>query len=165
MAGVTNEKWVVNASPLICLGKMGHLDWLPALAGEIVIPFGVAREIESGPDDDPACHWLRSAGSVHVRPVGDVEADIVGWDLGRGESEVLAWARRHPDYTALLDDRAARRCADVLNIPVCGTVGVLMRAKRNGLNTHLAPLLEDAVKAGLHVSPAVRSEALRLVGE
>ena len=42
------EKWVVNASPLICLGKLGHLDWLDQLAAEFVIPSAVAIEIERG---------------------------------------------------------------------------------------------------------------------
>jgi predicted nucleic acid-binding protein len=40
------ERWVINASPLICLGKIDHLDWLHELATEIVIPRGVAAEIE-----------------------------------------------------------------------------------------------------------------------
>jgi predicted nucleic acid-binding protein len=102
---------------------------------------------------------------VHVRPVGEVEDDIAVWDLGRGEGEVLAWARRYPGFEAVLDDRAARRCADVLNVPVCGTVGVLMRAKRRGLCLQLAPLLDAVTHAGLYVSTEVRAKALRLVGE
>lgn len=165
MAGVDSERWVVNASPLICLGKMGRLDWIGKLATEIVIPVGVANEIENGPNDDPARRWLLTEGGVHVRPVGEIESEIVVWDLGRGESEVLSWARRHPNYLAVLDDRAARKCADVLSISVCGTVGVLMRAKQRKLSTHLRPALDAAFAAGLYISPAVRREALRLMGE
>jgi predicted nucleic acid-binding protein len=163
MAGL--EKWVVNASPLICLGKMGRLDWLGQLATEIVIPSGVAREIESGPSDDTARQWLQAAGAPIVRAVDHVDAEIAAWDLGAGESAVLTWARGHPGYTAILDDRAARRCADVFDVAVCGTVGILMRARRGNLLPKLSVALDDAAKAGLYVSPAVRREALRLVGE
>lgn len=159
------EKWVVNASPLICLGKLGHLDWLGALASEIVIPSGVANEVGTGPADDAAREWLRGAGAAYVCPVGQIPEEIAGWDLGRGESEVLTWARARHDHVAILDDRAARRCADVFNVPVCGTVGILMRAKRRKLLRDLTTALDDAAKAGLYVSPAVRREALRLVGE
>ncbi|HEY0946050.1 MAG TPA: DUF3368 domain-containing protein [Opitutaceae bacterium] len=158
-------KWVVNASPLICLGKLRRLDWLGQLASEFVVPFGVATEIEGGPPDDPARQWLQAVGSVHVRRVGEIPAEIAGWDLGRGESEVLAWARENRGYVAILDDRAARRCADVFNVSVCGTVGILMRAKREGLVNSLTAALDDAAKVGLYVSPAVRREALRLLGE
>lgn len=90
---------------------------------------------------------------------------LPGGDLGRGESEVLTWARGNPDHVAILDDRAARRCADVFNVSVCGTVGILMRAKREGLVNSLTAALDDAAKVGLYVSPAVRREALRLLGE
>ena len=163
MAG--HEKWVVNASPLICLGKLGHLGWLDRLAAEVVIPSGVAAEIERGPSDDAARQWLQAIGAPFVRVVDNIDAEVVAWDLGAGESAVLTWARRHPGYTAIVDDRAGRRCADVFDVAVCGTVGVLMRAKREQLTPSLASILDAAAKAGLYLSPAVRREALRLVGE
>jgi len=47
------RKWVVNASPLIVLSKINHLFLLQHLAGEIVVPAGVAKEIAQGPVDDP----------------------------------------------------------------------------------------------------------------
>jgi hypothetical protein len=34
--------WVVNASPLILLGKTQHLDLLAALAGLVVVPQALA---------------------------------------------------------------------------------------------------------------------------
>jgi hypothetical protein len=55
-----SERWVVNASPLIVLAKVGHahLLALAALAAEIVAPQAVVAEIEAGPPDDPARAWL-----------------------------------------------------------------------------------------------------------
>ncbi len=159
------DKWVVNASPLICLGKLGHLDWLDQLATEVVIPSGVAQEIENGPPGDAARRWLQAVGAPHVRAIDQIDPEIAAWDLGAGERAVLTWARRNPGFTAILDDRAARRCADVFGVTVCGTVGILMRAKRARLTPNLAAVLDAATKAGLYLSPAVRREALRLVGE
>lgn len=82
------DKWVVNASPLICLGKLGHLDWLNQLATEVVIPSGVAREIETGPPEDAARRWLQTVGAPHVRAVDPIDAEIAAWDLGAG----LRWS-------------------------------------------------------------------------
>ena len=110
----------------------------------------MATEIESGPAADVACLWLRGPGASHLRKVGETPEEIAGWDLGRGESEVLAWARENPGHVAVLDDRAARRCAEILNVPLIGTVGILMRAKRQGLLGNLAVALDDAGKAGLY---------------
>jgi hypothetical protein len=47
-----HRKWVVNASPLIVLGRINHLFLLQHLAEEIVVPAGVAKEIARGPEDD-----------------------------------------------------------------------------------------------------------------
>jgi hypothetical protein len=44
-----SEQWVVNASPLILLGKTRHLDLLAALADTVVIPQVVAIEVGANP--------------------------------------------------------------------------------------------------------------------
>jgi hypothetical protein len=38
------SRWVVNASPLILLGKVEQIPLLGALAGEIAVPRAVIRE-------------------------------------------------------------------------------------------------------------------------
>lgn len=45
--------WIVNASPLILLGKIGRLDLLEALAPTFIVPTAVASEILDGPDRIP----------------------------------------------------------------------------------------------------------------
>ena len=39
------DAWVVNASPLIALAKIGRLDLLRAAEREVIIPEAVAKEI------------------------------------------------------------------------------------------------------------------------
>lgn len=63
-------------------------------------------------------------------------------DLGPGESEVLALALERPGATVILDDGTGRRCARLLGIPLMGTLGVLVAAKRRGWVRTLAPVLE-----------------------
>ena len=53
------DRWVVDASPLILLGKADELGWVMRL-GEVVIPQSVAAEISAGPDDDPARQWVET---------------------------------------------------------------------------------------------------------
>ena len=52
---------------------------------------------------------------------------------------------------AILDDRAARECAAVFGIKVCGTIGVLVRARKAGLIAELKPVLAALRAAGLHM--------------
>lgn len=65
----------------------------------------------------------------------------------------------------MLDDRAARNCAVALNIPVRGTLGVLLLAKREGILEYVRPAFEAWVEAGLRITPDILQTALRLAGE
>ena len=92
-----------NASPLILLGKAGQLGWV-ALLGEVVIPQSVATEILAGPDDDPARQWIESGvGRDLLQTEAVVNHTLLAWDLGAGETAVIAWAVRHPGVEAVLD--------------------------------------------------------------
>ena len=48
------ETWVVNASPVISLAKIGRLDLLRSAEREVLIPTAVAEEILAGRAGDPA---------------------------------------------------------------------------------------------------------------
>jgi predicted nucleic acid-binding protein len=90
---------------------------------------------------------------------------VAVWQVGAGESQVLGWALREPGKVAILDDRAARRCATLLGIPVIGTVGVVALAKRRGLVSAAAPLFTALEEAGLFLSKALIREVLADLGE
>ena len=53
----------------------------------------------------------------------------------------------------VLDDGAARRCAKTLGIPMTGTLGVLMRAKKKSQIAALTPLVEQLVQNGFRIDP------------
>ena len=54
------RRWVVNASPIITLAKIGRLNLLAQLCDEMVIPQGVADEIQQGEYDYAALSWIRA---------------------------------------------------------------------------------------------------------
>ncbi len=159
------RQWVVNASPLIILGKIDLLHVLEGLAETLVIPTAVAQEIAAGPESDPARQWLAGPGKAHIRDARELEPIVGNWDLGRGEGQVLSWAFRHAGFEVILDDLAARKCAAALSIPVRGTLGILLLAKREGHLAMVGPILERIQQAGLHISPDVLEALRRLAGE
>jgi predicted nucleic acid-binding protein len=162
---VSERKWVVNASPVILLGKVGHLGLLEALCTQLIIPSAVMSEVCAESYRDAAQDWLRNQARAHIHDVGPIDPPITAWDLGIGESKVLTWARGHPGYEAILDDRAARNCAIALSIPVRGTLGVILLAKREGLLSQVQPVFARLQEAGLRIAPAVLETALELAGE
>ena len=88
-----SNKWVVNASPLILLAKVGHLDLLAELADEVIIPASVVNEVKQGPLDDPAPQWLVGAGARLIVPDPEPTQALSAWDLGQGETTVLTSPR------------------------------------------------------------------------
>ena len=159
------REWVVNASPLIALGRLDRLDLLEAVCEQLLIPAAVAREVAAAPAEDAAKAWTSGEGLRWVQDERPVHPMVAGWDLGAGEAEVLSWAFENRTRGAVLDDLAARRCADVLGIPVLGTLGVMVLAKRRGMLAAIEPLLEGLLQGGFRLDPKLVEHAKRLAGE
>jgi predicted nucleic acid-binding protein len=157
--------WVVNAAPLISLGKIGHLGLLGRLGIEVIIPAGAAWEIQQGPEWDPARQWVEGDGRRLVTEVGAVAPVIAAWDLGLGESQVLHLCLGEPEREAILDDRAARECAASLGVRVRGTISVLALAKQKGFVTAVRPLLDELVAKGFRIAKPLMDRAAELAGE
>jgi len=131
----------------------------------VVVPTTVADEIRRrGPEDVTAralkeTEWLRT---VEVR---DVPPEIQAWDLGPGESAVLSLAYSGPEREVIIDDLAGRRCAASLDIPVRGTLGVVLLAKQQRRIERARPVVEELRQAGMYLSDEVVNDALALVDE
>ena len=155
-----NRKWVVNASPLIVLAKIDMLWLMEKLCDDLAIPSGVVEEINDGPVDDPARKWIKEEGARFKVDVTDVPTMISAWDLGIGESQVLAWAHLNRDYEAVLDDRAARNCADALGMKVIGSLGLIVLAHRNRLIGDVVPVFQKLISQGFRVDSNLISRVI-----
>ena len=154
--------WAVNASPLIVLGKIGLLSLLSRLCSSLIVPTEVASEVMRGNDD--ASSWLTSLGRSFVRDVL-VDSRVLAWNLGAGESAVLSWCIEHRDYEALVDDRAARDCAETFGIRVRGTLSILVVAKSEGLIPAVKPKIEELRQMGFRMSKEVVGTVHSLANE
>ena len=157
--------WVVNASPLILLEKAGYLHLLRELAEDLLIPVGVAEEVRVRPEGAALIEEMLGHRRVGMEAAGPVPSAVEAWDLGQGESEVLALALAKGASRAVLDDLEARRCAQALEIGVIGTLGIVLRAKKQGLVSAARPVLREVREAGLYVSDDLAEKALAHLGE
>ena len=146
------EKVVANASPLIILFKSGLADLLPELFTEIAVPNGVCDGILAGGPADSAATALSETSWIHRVEIDAVAPEVLIWNLGVGESEVLSLAFADKSYVAMIDDRAARKCARTLGIQTLGTGGALVLAKGRGLIPSVSIALQQLIDAGLWLS-------------
>lgn len=156
---------IINASPLIYLSRSNYLPLLQLFGPEILVPQAVAQEIQHRDTQDPTVTALATTPWLRIVTTPEPDPLIQAWDLGKGESAVLSWAYSHPDTEAILDDRAARRCAAALNIPVRGTLGLVLIAKQRGEIPSARAVLEDLRRSGMYLSDSVLNQALAKIGE
>ena len=159
------EPPIVNASPLIYLSQVGLLHYLQLVGEEVLVPQAVANEIRAYGPNDITAHSLHHTSWLQIVEVPEVPAIIQAWDLGPGESEVLAWAHANPETETIIDDLAARRCAATLGVPVRGTLGLVLIAKQRGEIPEARPVVEQLCRAGMYLSSHVIERALALVDE
>jgi predicted nucleic acid-binding protein len=158
-----SDALIVNASPLIFLGNAGRLDLLRAIgASRIIVPRAVVDEVSSTQHDDRAARSINEAKWIERAAPIDPHPSIIAWDLGPGESAVIAVALATPGGRPVIDDLLARRCALALGLNVMGTLGVAVAAFRNGEINDLRQIIMDLRAAGMWLSDAVIDRALRL---
>lgn len=154
---------VVNASPLILLCKVGRVELLRSLCRTVCVPEGVVAEIGAVPDD-PACHML-SVCTWLPRVTVVIPDSVKAWDLGRGESEVVAYAMATSGCRPLLDDAEGKACSLAFGLRPLGTGGLLIYAKRAGLLSSVGDVLSDMRARGLWISDPVVRTILFQAGE
>ena len=87
-------------------------------------------------------------------------------DLDKGEAEAISLSLEQSSDALLLDEKKARQVARRMALPLLGTVGLLLWAKRQGVIMNLREQL-DALQtvAKFRLSQQVYDEALHQVGE
>lgn len=65
----------------------------------------------------------------------------------------------------IIDDNAAKKTAKFLGLTVTGTLGVILKAKRNGLVPRVTPVLKDLENLGFFIGDDIRSLVLQQAGE
>ena len=160
-------KRIVNASPIIFLTRLGLMDLLSDPGVAVFVPDAVLNELAYLGPDDPAAAAVRSTSWIHVVPNPAIPTFLQAWKLGAGETAVLALALEEigPDKEVVLDDWKARRGAERLGIPVCGTLSHLLIAKSLGRINTVRPLLEWLRASGMYLSDELIERVSAKAGE
>jgi predicted nucleic acid-binding protein len=157
---------VSDAGPLLYLGAVGRLPLLQRLFQRVVVPRSVWDEVVT------AGAGRAGAGAVAEATwlvVLDVPATSVPPDARRhldpGEGDGIQIALHIHADLFLCDDRAGRVVAEDCGLPVIGTLGVLVRARREGLIEAVGPEIQAILAMGFRATPALVARVLEQVGE
>ena len=152
---------VSDAGPLISLGRLDLLGLLCELYAEVLVPEVVIEECLARPGNADTLRIRQALDAGRLAPCFPPGTALVG--LGPGASAAIVHAMSL-NAAMLLDERAGRQHAQALGLNVSGTLGVLVRARQQGLVGPLAPLIAAQRASGQRLGQAVVS-ALAAVGE
>ena len=159
-----NEPIVVNTSPLLALAACRQLELLRALHSRVVTPEAVITELERGQAKPLALEAERPAW-LEVAALASAPSPLLTAYLDAGEAAVIALAIEQGIRRVVIDERRARMVARTMGLAVVGSVGVLLRAKHEGLITELKPSLEAMQSQGIRLSERLLKFALQEAGE
>lgn len=143
---------VSNASPLIELERIGQIHLLQELFDTVLVPPAVVREVAPSmglPAWVEQQHLLQAIGPR-----------ILSASLDAGESEAISLALESSARLVILDDRPARRLAQAMHLPVIGTVGILLAAKRRSFRPAVRPSLDALLQHNFRISQHLYEQVL-----
>ncbi|MBR4459655.1 MAG: DUF3368 domain-containing protein [Clostridia bacterium] len=143
---------IVNTTPLIAFSNAGCLDLLRKLYGEIVIPQAVMDEIVR----EPARTMVSESPWILKRSLsGEYEPGLFRAKLHAGEVEVMLLAKEIGADLVVMDDNAAKKTAKFMGFRVTGSLGVLLRAKREGCIPMVKPILSAMIADGFFIDEKI----------
>ncbi len=158
------RKIISNTTPILSLLKIDKLNLLKELYGIVIVPFAVYQEIEEG-KEKPYYQDLTSLDWIEIRNIKNPDSREYLIDLDDGEAEVLVLAKEINADLVILDEIMGRRYAKRFEINLTGTIGILLKAKENGLITSIKNLMSELVEKGTWLNPKLISKAIKIANE
>ncbi len=155
---------IADSSPLIALAIINKLELLEKLYKELYVPAAVFAEVAQA--EKPFAKELKLFLNVKIKNVENkLAVDMLSSDIGAGEAEAIVLALEQRPSVVLMDDLKARRFAKMNNLDVIGTMGVLLKAKKEGLIQEVKPLISTLLLNEIRISAKVIEMTLQAAGE
>lgn len=146
-----------DTSPINYLVLTGHIDILPTLFGQVVIPVAVLTELHHSGTPELVRQWINLPPPwLQVYTPEQVDPLI---HLGEGEMEAICLAVEMHATLVLMDDRRGRREAELRGLSVAGTLNVLEAASQRGL-LDLSETITKLRQTNFHVAETILQRAL-----
>ncbi|MDP2760870.1 MAG: DUF3368 domain-containing protein [Sideroxyarcus sp.] len=159
-----NKLVIADAGPLIAFARLQQIGLLPQLFGRVLVTDIVFAECagRSYFPENALLHEAVTRKQLELCIAPDFSA--FAQKIDAGEASAIAVAI---DFGCgvLMDDKAGRKMATNAGVPVIGTVGVLVLAKRKGLVPLVKPHLEKLAASGYFLGEEIISAALAASGE
>ncbi len=146
-----NTTIISDASVLIVFDKIGRFSLLQKVFGRLLTTEEVAREFGKLLPEWIEIKTVPSAKTLQMQR--RLQLDV-------GESSVFVLAENYPECTILIDENKGRSRAKELGYHRIGSLGILARAKRQGIIQAIRPFVEMIQRTNFRVSDSVIEQVL-----
>ncbi len=159
-------KIVVNSTPIISLAILDKLTLLTKLYDQVYIPQAVYDEVCKEGESKAGAKALKNADFIEIVSIKNKEArDLFSTSLHKGEIEVMVLAKELEADLIIIDDYQARKHAKYLDFKITGTLGVLLKAKKNNYIENIKFLLDKLIKNDIYIGDNLYKKILNMAGE
>lgn len=155
---------VSNTTPIISLLKLDRLELLQKLYNQINIPKADFNEIEAG-KNKAYYKDLSKIAWININPIQDTNALKYFLDLDDGEAEAIILATEIEADLIIIDEKLGRFHAKHADLKITGTIGILIKAKKEGYLKEIKPLLDELTEKNVWISENLKQDILKRVNE
>src|SRR5260364_383491 len=131
--GLDQHFVVADAEPLIALSRLGELELLQQLLGEVWITSVVRQELLDAGSFQGQAAIAHAVGEwLHETSVEITDWRALPPGLSPGAASIICLAEQHPKRLLIIDDRAGRLEAKARGLRYIGLLGLIVQAKRKG---------------------------------
>jgi predicted nucleic acid-binding protein len=149
------ETIISDTSCFIILSNIEELDLLQKVYGQVITTVEVAAEYGAVLPD-----W------VEIKTVNDkYRQKILEMQVDKGEASAIALALETISSTIIIDDYRGRKIAAKLGLTFTGTIGVIIKAKLEGILASIKPILAKIKQTNFRITDEIERQALTEAGE
>jgi len=147
------------------VAALGDLSILKSLYKDVFVPFEVCSEILQGGSSSFAVNEFQDAAWLSKQPARQSISPFLRQTLDIGEASVVQLALHKNISTVCIDEAVGRRVARLNGLKLTGSIGILIRAKKEGFPIVIRDAIQRMKDHGIWLSEGVVSFALDQVGE
>ena len=147
---------VSDTTPLISLLKIGRINLLKNLFGQVLIPQAVFNELTADERFRLEADQIKQRPFIMVKNIKNPESASIlkrATGLDQGESEAIVLTDEMNADILLMDEAKGRKVSSQMGFKIMGTIGVLMAAyKEHELTSdEVRACIDGLQRAGRHI--------------
>lgn len=160
------KQLVINTGPILAIiAACGDLRILSLLYQAVTVPCEVCQEVEAGGRIGFGIQEFRQASWLNKRDQPVALSPLLSRILDRGEAAVIQSALNERIDVVAIDEPVGRRIARLHGLQLTGSIGILLRAKKEGHLASVKVAMSRMREHGIWLSDRVIDFALKESGE